>query len=89
MDGEWHYWTYGITIKGWTFQCGRFTAEIRSTGGDHYFLTINRHPMMNTAVLEEAQEYAEREIVARVEHVLPAYQIIRDRVRARETVCIT
>jgi len=34
-------------------------------------------------VLEEAQEYAEREIVARVEHVLPAYQVIRDRVNAR------
>jgi len=91
MDGEWQHWTYGMTIEGWTLQCGRFIAEVRNTGGDRYFLTINNHPIMNSPALEGAQEYAEREIVLRVESVLPAYQVIRNRVRARETrgVCTT
>jgi len=43
MDGEWESWSYGLSIKGWTLQCGRFTAEIRQTGGGNYYLTINRH----------------------------------------------
>jgi len=76
MDGEWQKWTYGTDIRGWTLECGRFTADVRQVGGGAYFLTLNRHPMMNTPVLEEALDYAEREIVARVERVLPAYRII-------------
>jgi len=84
MDGEWQSWTYGTVVKGWTLQCGRFTAEVRQTGGSGaYFLTINNHSIIKAAALEEAQEYAEQEIVARVESVLPAYQLIRDRVSAR------
>ncbi len=88
MDGEWQNWTYGTDlVRGWTLTCGRFTAEVRQTGGrGPYFLTINNHAIMNSPVLEEAQEYAEREIVLRVESVLPAFQIIRERVNARALV---
>jgi hypothetical protein len=48
-----------------------------------YFLSINRHTIMNTPALKKAQEYAEREIVARVDSVLPAYRVICDRLNAR------
>ncbi len=85
MDGEWESWTYGVTIRGWTLQCGRFAADIRQNSPDSpYYLTLNRHPLMNTKVLEEAQAYAEREIVMRVESVLPAYRVIRERLTARD-----
>ena len=87
MGGEWETWTYGMSIRGWTLQCGRFTADIRQNSPDSpYFLTINRHTIMNTPVLEKAQEYAEREIVARVDSVLPAYRVIYDRLNARRGV---
>lgn len=76
-------------LELWPVDQGLDTAMRAVHGGDtpdrrRQLLSHHQSPHdLNTPVLEEAQEYAEREIVARVEHVLPAYQVIRDRVNAR------
>lgn len=83
--GEWLEWSSGKDYKGWTLECGKLVADIRQQGdGSKYYLTLNRHPWPPHEKLETQQHVAEAHIVALISPVLPAYQLIEARVRARE-----
>lgn len=83
-NGEWNEWTYGIEIRGWEMECGNLKADIRQTQKDApYYLTINRHHIANGPDLEDLKHMAEDHFVKRISAVLPAYRVIRSRMRAR------
>lgn len=82
--GEWHAWdTAGI--KGWTLKClPVFKAEIRYVKHRRvYMLDLNDVAMGEHKDLAPLQVRAEREMIARVRGMLPAYRVIHARAAAR------
>jgi hypothetical protein len=82
--GEWDEWTYGIHMKGWNLECGKLKADIQQTSpGAPYYLSINLHPLASGTDLEALKHAAEAHIAERIRAVLPAYRLIRLRMRKR------
>lgn len=83
--GEWESWdTAGI--QGWTLKClPVFKAEIRFLRHRSvYSLDLNSVAMGEHPELFPLQDRAEREIIARVRGMLPAYRGIHARVMERQ-----
>ena len=73
-----------MTIKGWTLECGKLVADIRTnTGEPPYYMSINRHTFAHGDDLLALQHIAEKHIVQRIGAVFPAYRLIRNRLRER------
>lgn len=82
--GEWERWEYGKDRRGWTLDCGgMFHADV-GPGPKGYVVTLNLHPIGRGDDPEALKRLAERQIVERVRHMLPAYRIVHARVVAAQ-----
>ena len=78
--GEWTAYSYGKDIRGWHLDCGgMFHADI-GPGSNGYVVTLNMHPLGGGWDVDELKRVAERAIVQRIRHMLPAYKTIHARV---------
>ncbi len=77
--GEWVAYSYGKDIRGWHLYCGgMFHADI-GPGPKGYLVTLNMHPSGDRRDADELKHLAERAIVDRIRHMLPAYKVIHVR----------
>lgn len=83
--GVWKAWECA-GVLGWTLKClPVFQAEIRYEAYPKaYFLCINDVAMGQSKELEPLQDRAEREMIARVRGMLPAYRVIHERIMKRQ-----